>query len=69
MPRNAAIPSGLAEAILMTPSEAIVASDKNGNITFWNPGAVRIFGYTSEEAVGKSLDLIILENQRARHWT
>ena len=60
--------SSLAEALLATPSDAIVASDRGGTITFWNPGAVRIFGYTSEEALGQSLDLIIPENLRARHW-
>jgi len=45
-----------------------VASDRDGTITFWNPGAARIFGYTREEALGQSLDLIIPENLRARHW-
>lgn len=60
--------STLAQAVLATQSDAIVASDQNGKITFWNPGAVRIFGYTSEEALGQSLDLIIPENLRARHW-
>jgi PAS domain S-box-containing protein len=40
-----------------------------GLINFWNPGAVRIFGFTAEEVVGHSLDLIIPENLRARHWT
>ena len=38
-------------------------------ITFWNPGAERIFGFSSAQAVGQSLDLIIPENLRNRHWT
>lgn len=59
---------GLAASVLATASDAIVASDRNGVISFWNPGAVRMFGYTEEEAVGQSLDLIIPENLRARHW-
>ena len=58
----------LGDAILETASDAIVASDSAGVITFWNPGAVRIFGHTSEEATGQSLDLIIPENLRDRHW-
>jgi PAS domain S-box-containing protein len=34
----------------------------------WNRAAERIFGYGHEEAVGKSLDLIIPERFRNRHW-
>jgi PAS domain S-box-containing protein len=64
----ASVPLGLIEAILGTVSDAIIATDAGGLISFWNPGAVRIFGFTAEEAVGSSLDLIIPENLRARHW-
>jgi PAS domain S-box-containing protein len=60
--------SVLADAVLHTNSDAIVASDKDGIIRFWNPGAERIFGYTSVDAIGKSLDIIIPERLRARHW-
>jgi len=48
--------------------DAIIASDASGAITLWNPGAVRMFGYTEEEALGKSLDLITPERLRHRHW-
>ncbi len=58
----------LAAAVLSTNSDAIVAADKEGIITFWNPGAERIFGYASGDAVGRSLDIIIPERLRARHW-
>ena len=37
-------------------------------IRFWNPGAERVFGFTAADAVGQSLDLIIPERQRDRHW-
>lgn len=60
--------AAIGEAILSAESDAIVATDKAGLITFWNPGATRIFGFTSDEAMGQSLDLIIPENLRARHW-
>ncbi len=49
-------------------ADAIVYADKEGTIRFWNAGAVRIFGFAEDEAVGKSLDLIIPENLRQRHW-
>ncbi|MCP3707637.1 PAS domain-containing protein [Paraburkholderia sp. CNPSo 3274] len=48
--------------------DAIVISDAAGDITFWNPAATRMFGYTQEEALGETLDLIIPERLRGRHW-
>jgi PAS domain S-box-containing protein len=62
------IPHRLAEAILATASDAIIATDRTGTISFWNPGATRIFGFAANEAIGRSLDLIIPDNLRARHW-
>ena len=58
----------LAAALLPRHSDAIVATGQDGVIRFWNPGAERIFGYSREEAVGRSLDLIIPERLRQRHW-
>jgi PAS domain S-box-containing protein len=58
----------LGEALLQTMSDAIIASDRDGRITFWNPGAERIFGFSRAEAIGQSLDLIIPERLRPRHW-
>jgi PAS domain S-box-containing protein len=58
----------LARALLGTSSDAIIAADRDGVVRFWNPGAERIFGYTSEDAVGQSLDIIIPERLRKRHW-
>jgi PAS domain S-box-containing protein len=48
--------------------DAIVISDARGAITLWNPAAERMFGFTQGEALGQSLDLIIPERQRQRHW-
>jgi PAS domain S-box-containing protein len=59
----------LGGAVLHSMSDAIVASDRDGRITFWNPGAERIFGFSRSEAIGQSLDLIIPERLRERHWT
>jgi PAS domain S-box-containing protein len=49
------------------PDGVLVADDK-GVIRMWNAGCERIFGFTAEEAIGQSLDIIIPENLRARHW-
>ncbi len=48
--------------------DAIIYADAQGTITFWNRGAERIFGFSESEAKGKSLDLIIPETLRKRHW-
>ena len=55
-------------ALLNSPAEAIAYSDRDGIIRFWNAGAERVFGFTAEEALGQSLDIIIPERQRQRHW-
>ena len=59
----------LGNALLGSASDAIIATDRDGVVTFWNPGAERIFGFSSADAVGQSLDLIIPDNLRSRHWT
>jgi PAS domain S-box-containing protein len=61
-------PESIAQAILAARSDAIVAADRDGIIRFWNPGAERIFGYVDGEAIGQSLDLIVPERLRQRHW-
>jgi PAS domain S-box-containing protein len=58
----------LAEALMHSAGDAIIATGREGIITVWNAGATRIFGHSADEAIGQSLDLIIPENQRARHW-
>ncbi len=52
----------IVDTLLATKSDAIIATDSDGLINFWNPGAVRIFGFSAEEAVGQPLDIIIPEN-------
>jgi PAS domain S-box-containing protein len=48
--------------------EAILVADREGTIVFWNAAAEVLFGYPASDAIGHSLDLIIPEAQRARHW-
>ena len=49
-------------------ADAVVIADAEGTITFWNRAAARVFGWSEDEALGRSLDLIIPERLRARHW-
>ena len=62
------VTSDIANALLQSTADAVIVTNLDGAITVWNAGAVRIFGHTVSEATGRSLDLIIPENQRARHW-
>jgi PAS domain S-box-containing protein len=54
--------------LLRQLADAVVIADADGTITFWNQAATRLFGWPAHEAVGRSLDLIIPERLRARHW-
>lgn len=54
--------------LLSAVGDAIVVSDAGGRITLWNRAAERLFGYTEAEALGRSLDLMIPERLRGRHW-
>jgi len=54
--------------LLQDSPDAILIADRDGAIRFWNSGAERMFGHTATEAMGQSLDLVIPENLRARHW-
>ena len=58
----------LATAVVRESPEAIVVTDPAGVIRLWNDGAARMFGYSTEEAIGQSLDVIIPEKLRDRHW-
>lgn len=49
-------------------SDAIILGDAEGRIRLWNAGAEAIFGFSAAEAVGQSMDIIIPERLRARHW-
>jgi len=58
----------LSEKIVNENSDAIIFADHEGAVRLWNKGAEAMFGYTAAEAEGCSLDLIIPENLRGRHW-
>jgi PAS domain S-box-containing protein len=58
----------LHRALVQNAPDAIIYADAEGRIFFWNTGAERIFGFSSSEAIGQSLDIIIPENLRKRHW-
>jgi PAS domain S-box-containing protein len=68
-PTVTAIPIPDFEArFLASVPDAILFADQTGVIRFWNAGCERIFGHSASEAVGQTLDIIIPEALRARHW-
>jgi PAS domain S-box-containing protein len=55
-------------AVLDTALDAVISMDATGRVTFWNPRAEQIFGWSREEAVGRPVaDLIIPPRMRAAH--
>lgn len=56
------------QQVIEALGDAIVVADKQGAIELWNPAAERLFGFSSGEAIGKTLDLIVPERFRERHW-
>jgi PAS domain S-box-containing protein len=62
------ISHAVAEGILSMSSDAIIAADREGIINFWNSGAGRLFGYSPDDAISRSLDFIIPERLRQRRW-
>ncbi len=62
------LPEDLAARILDGSPDAILVCDRNGALRYWNQGAERVFGFSPTEALGRSMNLIIPERLRARHW-
>ena len=58
----------LSARILDGSPDAILICDHAGTVRYWNAAAERVFGFRVAEAVGVSMNLIIPERLRARHW-
>ncbi|MES0370682.1 MAG: EAL domain-containing protein [Mariprofundaceae bacterium] len=60
--------NALLSGILELSVEAVVCVDEEQNIILFNHGAEDIFGYSSEEVLGKSIDILMPEKYRAMHY-
>ena len=56
------------DELVAAVGDAIVVCNATGSIILWNPAAERLFGFSESEALGQSLDIIIPERLRSRHW-
>jgi len=54
----------LLASIVESSEDAIISKDLNGRIRSWNAGAQQMFGYSSEEAIGQPIELIVPEDRR-----
>lgn len=61
-------PEKLSQQIIESAPDAILYVNAKGLIQQWNGGSERIFGFSAAEAIGQSLDIIIPEKLRGRHW-
>jgi PAS domain-containing protein len=66
--REKAARRSLCDRIVEETKDAVICTDRDGAILLWNSGPERIFGHCESEALGQSLDLIIPEQLRRRHW-
>jgi PAS domain S-box-containing protein len=58
----------LAADIMTCMQEAVVYADLEGIIRYWNHGSEMVFGFSADEAVGQSVDIIVPEKMRKAHW-
>jgi PAS domain S-box-containing protein len=61
--------SQLAERIIDQVADAVIYASRLGAIIRWNRASAALFGFSAEDALGQSLDLIIPEHLRASHWS
>ena len=61
--------SKLADWILDQVADAVICTDRSGAIIRWNRASTALFGYSEQEALGQSIELIIPEHLRAPHWS
>jgi PAS domain S-box-containing protein len=54
--------------IVRGAGDAVIVADPDGAITYWNAAAEAMFGRSADEAVGASLDVVVPEGLRERHW-
>jgi PAS domain S-box-containing protein len=67
-PTPAEVPDAWLVQLAHQAADAIVIADPDGRICFWNTAATRVLGWSADDAVGQSLDIIIPERQRSAHW-
>ncbi len=58
----------LCQRIVGQCATGVLYASRDGRVRLWNRGCEQIFGWSAAEAVGQSMDMIIPEKHRTRHW-
>lgn len=69
VPQYSRVMAGLEKSIVDGAHDAVIYAGRDGIIRLWNAAAARMLGHSEDEAVGQSLDVIIPEKHRQRHWS
>ena len=56
------------EALVEQLPVSVILADREGQIRAWNRASEALFGFSAQEVLGKSLDVIIPEHLRKAHW-
>ncbi len=65
---NLRVSEGRYRELVRTAPDAIIGADETGRVTFWNPAAERMFGYSENEIIGQSLTHVMPDRYREAHW-
>ena len=60
--------AALCERVVDALGEAVFLLDREGTIRLWNPGAEELFGHAAADVEGRSVDVVLPERFRDRHW-
>ena len=63
MPSDSRAPEGFFESLVEVSPVAIVIMDADERVTSWNPAAAELFGWSSEEAIGRPIDDLVSERR------
>jgi PAS domain S-box-containing protein len=65
---EATLGEALYRQLVEKAGEAVVIASNDGTILEWNAAAVRLFGWSREQAVGENIDMMVPDNQKDAHW-
>ncbi|MEA2487234.1 MAG: hypothetical protein QOF16_888, partial [Actinomycetota bacterium] len=62
-----AVTAAMLSAIVQSSDDAILAKDRDAQVTVWNPACERLYGWTAEEMIGRSIATIVPPHRAGEH--